>query len=126
MPIIPNRIKIIFDKISIVLSEIFVPSHFPKKIAIESLETIPQIEPHIKENLYIGYCKPKPIEARNVLSPSSPMAIVVATKKIAFWVREYMHLSNVDFAIDSFSTSFWENFSFANPTIPNIKIINWK
>ena len=83
-PIIPNIIKIIFDNNSIVELEIFELRNFPKKIAIESLTTIPQIEPQISEILNNGYSIPRPKEARKVLSPSSPIAIVKATINIQF------------------------------------------
>ena len=64
------------------------PSHFPKKIAIELLRSIPQIEPQIKGILNIGYCMPKPIEASQVLSPISPIAIEIATINIQLLSKE--------------------------------------
>ena len=51
IPIIPNKRKMELDKISIVLVENFEPNHFPKKMALESLASIPQIDPQISGNL---------------------------------------------------------------------------
>ena len=82
MPKSPNKIKIILDKISIILFEMFLLIHFPKNIANELLITIPNIEPKIKEILYKGYCIPNPNEAKKVLSPISPIVIEDATRKI--------------------------------------------
>jgi len=90
-PITPNKIKIIFDIISIVFEESFVPSNLPKKIAIVLLATIPQIEPQISEILYKGYCIPNPIDDKNVLSPISPIAMLEATINIQFFVNEPMN-----------------------------------
>ena len=82
IPTIPKIIKIVLEIISIVFDETFLLIIFPKNIAIESLITIPNIEPKISENRYNGYWIPSPNEARKVLSPSSPIAMVKATNNI--------------------------------------------
>ena len=92
IPIIPNKIKILFDKISIILLENFEPSHFPKKIAIESLATMPQIEPKISGILKLGCSIPRPMDVRNVLSPNSPTAIAQAISKVQFLVKVLKNL----------------------------------
>lgn len=63
------------DNICIPLSDILLKKILPNDIASKSLITMPRIAPSIKEILYVGYCIPKPIDARNVLSPSSPIII---------------------------------------------------
>ena len=70
------------DKISTNLGFSLLPISFPKKIAMELLATIPKIEPKISEILWVGYCKPRPREAKNVLSPSSPIIMLIAIIKI--------------------------------------------
>ena len=118
--ITPNKIKIMLDKNSIVDVETLEPNHFPKKIAIESLATIPQIEPHIKGTLKSGYSMPRPIEAKNVLSPSSPIAIVEATINIQFLVRECKNLIKLDFGLLLLDCSSEADlFNFIKPIIPN-------
>ena len=52
--------------------------YFPSKIAIESLTTIPKIQPKIRASLANGYWIPSPRAARKVLSPTSPTAILKA------------------------------------------------
>ena len=74
--------KIILDKFSIRFLLNLLPKNFPKEIARKLLETIPQIEPKTKDILYEGYWKPRPKEARNVLSPSSPITILIAMIKM--------------------------------------------
>ena len=66
----------------IILSGILLDNILPKAIAIESLTTIPKIAPIIKEILKLGYCIPRPIEDKKVLSPNSPTAILKAINKI--------------------------------------------
>ena len=91
-PIAPNKIKIILDKSSIVEVDILEFSNFPRKIAIKLLKTIPQREPTIRGSLYKGYCIPSPRDAKKVLSPNSPIAIVEATTKTQFLVNELKRL----------------------------------
>ena len=45
------------------------------------LATIPKIQPKIKESLKSGYCNPSPKEERKVLSPSSPIKMLIAIIK---------------------------------------------
>ena len=74
----PKIIKIILDKISTNFGFNLLPKNLPKNRAIELLATIPKIEPRINEILYLGYWTPSPKEARNVLSPNSPITILRA------------------------------------------------
>ena len=114
--------KSILEKISIVIGLILEPSHFPKKIAIELLITMPQMEPQISDILYNGYSIPKPIDARNVLSPSSPIAIVNATINTVFLVNEVNNLIIHDLE-SVFSVLLREEFflSFQKPITPKSK-----
>ena len=122
IPNTPNKMKIILDNFSIVEAEILEPSHLPKNIAIESLATIPQIEPQISGTLYKGYSKPRPMEARKVLSPSSPIAIVRATINTQFLVKEAKNFIIRDLGVDSvFSSTESAFFDFKKPAIPKIK-----
>ena len=59
-------------------SGIFLLIIFPNIIASKSLITIPIIAPMTNGILYFAYCIPSPIAARNVLSPSSPTAMLIA------------------------------------------------
>ena len=116
----------IFDRNSIVDGEIFVPNHFPKNIAIELLATIPQIEPQIRGILNNGYCNPKPIEAKNVLSPSSPIAILKATINIQFLVKEVRNFIIRDFEFSSVFSFIEEIFLvFQNPIIPKMQKVKY-
>lgn len=63
------------DSIFKPLSDILLKKILPNDIASKSLITMPRIAPSINEILYAGYCIPKPIEAKKVLSPSSPIII---------------------------------------------------
>ena len=121
MPITPNNIKIILDKKSIVLEEILLPNNLPKKMAIESLATIPQIEPQIRGILKRGYSTPRPIEAKKVLSPSSPIAIVDATINIQLLNKEVINLTKEEFGLASNSEDEEPDFfaKLIKPIIPN-------
>ena len=126
IPINPKNIKIILDKISIVEAEIFVPNHFPKNIAIELLATIPQVEPQISGTLNNGYCKPRPIEAKKVLSPSSPIAILEATINIQFLVKEPKNFIMRDLEFTSvFSLTEVDFLHFIKPVIPKNKKVKY-
>ena len=92
------------------------PSHLPKNIATELLTIIPQIEPQIRGILNEGYSIPRPIDAKNVLSPSSPIAILKATNKIQFFVKEDNNLIIRDFeSVLSFPFTGMRFFDFINP-----------
>ena len=77
-------IKVILDRSSIKSCFKWLPSNFPQKIAIKLLDTIPQTEPKIKDNLAFGYSKPRPKEAKKLLSPNSPTKIQKATRITQF------------------------------------------
>ena len=122
-PKIPNKIKIILDSISIVVEEILLLSHFPRNRAMESLVIIPQIAPKIKDNLKWGYSIPNPIEARKVLSPNSPIAIVVATIIILFLKSEFRRWINLDLVLVELGETGDVFFNFIKPITPkNIKV----
>ena len=121
-PKIPNKIKIILDNISILEVENLEHNHFPKKMAIELLPTIPHTEPQTRGILNNGYSKPSPIDAKNVLSPSSPIAMLEATMKIQFFVKELKNFIIIDFE-SVFVESFTEPdfLRFMKPIIPKSK-----
>ena len=78
----PKIRKIKPDKVLIIFDESLLLKNLPNKIAITSLITIPKTAPKTKINFKLGYCIPSPKEARKVLSPSSPIAILKAIIKI--------------------------------------------
>ena len=125
IPRSPNKINIIFDKFSIVDVEVLELSHFPKKMAIELLATIPQIHPQIRGILNKGYSTPRPIDAKKVLSPSSPIAIVEATTKMQFLVNELKNLIIRDLESVSVLSTETDFFDFRNPVIPKIKKVQY-
>ena len=94
----------------------------PKNIAIELLATIPQIEPQIRGILNDGYSIPRPRDAKNVLSPNSPIAMLDATTKMQFLVNEVKNLiiRDLDFVSEFLYTEV-SFLDFINPNIPKSK-----
>ena len=107
-------------------AEILELSHFPRKIATELLTTIPQIEPQIRGTLNKGYSIPSPIEAKKVLSPNSPIAIVEATTNTQFLVNELKKLIMRDLEfISSFLATEVAVLILRKPIIPKIKKVQY-
>ena len=113
----PKAINKLLEIISIIFWRNFILKSFPKTIASRLLQTIPKIEPIIKENLYSGYWIPRPIEKRKVLSPNSPISIQKAmiNTKFIFKLHNLEIRPVLWFSILSKDGFFIE----INPNIPN-------
>ena len=103
--------------ISIIFWWNFMLKSFPKIMASRLLQTIPKIEPIIKEILYSGYWIPRPIEERKVLSPNSPTSMQKAMINTKFIFK----LHNLEIRPVLWVSILSKDVFFIeiNPNIPN-------